>query len=133
MNYNDIIGLSIILLVVLGGWYGLHRITKPVAYTKEEYEKRLKKSSGIAGSAMNAMLYPFQEWWNPKAVEAIHVIKDMRQGYYEAHQDSGEGLDRDSLVVSYTERSRQSNSTHKQNNRISGLLRRALNVFRLRR
>jgi hypothetical protein len=133
MNYNVIIGLSIILLVALGACYGLHRITKPVAYTKEEYEKRLKKSSGIAGSAMNAMLYPFQEWWNPKAVEAIHVIKDMREGYYNAQQDSGDGLGEYSLVVSHMDVSKQPHNTRKQTNGISGLLRRALDVFRLRR
>src|SRR5215210_7602862 len=129
MNFNDIIGLSIILLVVLGGCYGLHRITKPVAYTKEEYEKRLKKSSGIAGSAMNAMLYPFQEWWNPKAVEAIHVIKDMRQGYYDAQQDSGDGSDGHSLVVSQRQISKQPHRNRKQTNLIGGFLRRALKVF----
>src|SRR5215210_230163 len=123
MNFNDIIGLSIILLVVLGGCYGLHRITKPVAYTKEEYEKRLKKSSGIAAGTMNAMLYPFQEWWNPKAVEAIHVIKDMRQGYYDAQQDAGDGLGEHGLVVSQMEISEQAHSTRKQINRVSGLLR----------
>jgi hypothetical protein len=133
MNYNDIIGLSIILLVVLGACYGLHRITKPVEYTKEEYEKRLKKSSGIAGSAMNAMLYPFQEWWNPKAVESIHVIKDMRQGYYDAQQDSGDGLDQHNLIASQPGRTKRLNRIDKRTHRISGLLRRALNVLRLRR
>ena len=133
MSYDDIIGLSIILLVVLGGCYGLHRITKPVAYTKEEYEKRLKKGSGIASGAMNAMLYPFQEWWNPKAVEAIHVIKDMQQGYYDAQQDSGDGSGEHSLTPQQMEISRQPHSNHKQSGRMSGLLRRALRVFRLRR
>lgn len=133
MSYNDIIGLSIIILVVFSGCYGLHRITKPVAYTKEEYEKRLKKSSGIAAGAMNAMLYPFQEWWNPKAVEAIHVIKDMRAGYYDGQQDSGEGVDERSLVLPPMEIGKQPHATRKQGNRISALLRRALDIFRLRR
>ena len=78
---------------------------------------------------MNAMLYPFQEWWNPKAVEAIHVIKDMRQGYYNAQQDSGDGFDGYSLSIPQTKRSKQPHVNGKPVNRLSGFLRRALNYF----
>jgi hypothetical protein len=93
MNRGDLIGLVVLLGVALSGLYGLHRITRPVSYTKEEYDKRLKKGSGIAAGVMNAVMYPLQELWHPKAVAAIHVIKDLRQGYYDSQQETGDEVD----------------------------------------
>ena len=87
MNTNDICGLAIILVVLLCGLIGLDRISRPTTLTQEEYEERLRRSSGLARGAMNALMYPLQELWHPKAVEAIHVIKDMRQGYYDSQQE----------------------------------------------
>lgn len=131
MNSEDLLGLSVLILIALCGLYGLHRITKPVSHTKEEYENRLKKSSGIAAGAMNALMYPLQELWHPKAVEAIHVIKDVRQGYYDVQQESGNGLDRAGLVVAEVT-SRKSRQVGSHASRISKLLQGILSVFRRR-
>lgn len=131
MTAYDLVGLSTLLFVVLCGLYGLYRITKPVPYTKEEYEKRLKKSSGIAGSALNAMMYPLQELLNPKAVEAVHVKKDMKAGYYDVQQANGEPLDEQNLGLGQTELKEAFDVTNRGNS-ISPL-RRFLNLFRWRR
>ncbi len=131
MNSEDLIGLSVLMLIALCSLYGLHRITKPVSYTKEEYEKRLKKGSGIAAGAVNALMYPLQELWHPKAVEAVHVIKDMRQGYYDAQQESGDGLDSADLVVAEIT-SRESRQVGSRASRINKLFQSILSVFRRR-
>ncbi len=91
MDFSDLIGLFVLLFIALCGLYGLYRISTPINYTKEEYEKRLSKGSGIARGAMNALMYPIEELLHPKAVEAIHVIKDVNQGHYDVLQESGDG------------------------------------------
>lgn len=48
----------------------------PSNMTQEEYERRLKESSGMASSVMNAL----QEAIHPRAAEAVAVQKDMRAG-----------------------------------------------------
>jgi hypothetical protein len=124
--------LSILLCVALCGVYGLHRVTMPVSYTKEEYEKRLKKGSGIAAGAMNALMYPLQQLLHPKAVEAVHVIKNVRQGYYDSQQETGDGLDNQGLVV-HQARSRDGLKVRSSRSRVSQLLQRVLKVFGLGR
>jgi hypothetical protein len=132
MNSGDVIGLSVLIVVALCGVYGLHRIAKPVSYTKEEYEKRLKKSSGIAAGTMNALMYPLQELWHPKAVAAIHVIKDLRQGYYDSQPESGDGLDTRGLVMPHAE-GKKDRLVRGRPSRTSNLLQRLLGIFRQRR
>ena len=105
MDPNDIIGLLLIIIVGLALLYGLHRITRPTILTQEEYEKRLRKSSGIARGAMNALMYPLEELLHPKAVEAIHVQKDLRQGYYDAPAGADEGFDAHAAALSQGEKS----------------------------
>ena len=55
MNLSDLTGLAVIAFILFAGLYALYRISKPVSYTKEEYEERMKKGSGIARGAMNAL------------------------------------------------------------------------------
>ncbi|MGB9180151.1 MAG: hypothetical protein WCB68_12965 [Pyrinomonadaceae bacterium] len=93
MSANDLIGLSVTLLILLWAVYGLNRISRPSTLTQEEYEKRLREGSGIARGAMNAGFYAIQQWVNPKAAEAAAVQKDMREGHYESKQESGDDLD----------------------------------------
>ncbi len=128
MNAGDVIGLSVLIVLALCLVYGLYRITKPVSYSKEEYEKRLKQSTGIAAGVMNAVMYPLQELWHPKAVEAIHVIKDMRQGYYDSLQESGDGVDSPELLLPQPPSNKEQNPTRP--GRISSLLQRVFGVFR---
>ncbi len=133
MDFSDLIGLFVLLFIALCGLYGLYRISTPINYTKEEYEKRLSKGSGIARGTMNALMYPIEELLHPKAVEAIHVIKDVNQGHYDVLQESGDG-ENDHLRVTHgageITKSRQARS---RTNSFGSLLRRVLNIFRQRR
>jgi len=129
MKLHDLIGLAVIAFILLACLYGLYRISKPVFYTKEEYEERMKKGSGIARGAMNALMYPFEELIHPKAVEAVRVKRDMKAGYYNAQQENGDGLDdHESLAAEHKEIPQYTGNK----NRV-GLLRLFLNVFRFRR
>ncbi|HEX8175446.1 MAG TPA: hypothetical protein VF543_10025 [Pyrinomonadaceae bacterium] len=131
MNAYDLVGLAILLLIILGAVYGLHRITKPVEYTKEVYEERLRKGTGIARGAMNAMMYPVEELLNPKAVEAVHVKKDIRAGYYDVQQENGEGqYEQDSVLSQEDERNTRELEKRRERPR---LLQRFLNLFRFQR
>jgi len=133
MNFNDLIGLLALLFILLCGLYGLYRISTPVNYTREEYEKRLSKGSGIARGTMNALMYPIEELLHPKAVEAIHVIKDVKHGHYDALQESGDGANDGLLVISRAGEIAKRRHARSRANSFGSLLRRVLNVFRQRR
>jgi hypothetical protein len=132
MNSNDIVGLAIIFLILLSGLYGLYRISRPIPYTKEEYEKRLSKGSGIARGAMNAMMYPFEELLHPKVVESLHVMKDMKAGYYDVQQENGDSFDENSLIIPQVIERKEIHSIRRRKNRISNLLWRFASALRLR-
>jgi hypothetical protein len=132
MNSSDTLGFSIILFLLLSGLYGLYRISTPISYTKEEYEKRLNKGSGIARGAMNAMLYPFEELLHPKIVESIHVMKDMKAGYYDVQQENGDSFGENSLIIPQLDEVKETNRIRSRKNRISNLLWRVASAFRLR-
>jgi hypothetical protein len=132
MNSGDIIGILIILLLLICGLYGLHRISTPISYTKEEYEKRLSKGSGIARGAMNAMMYPFEEVLHPKIVEAIHVMKDMKAGYYDVQQENGDSFDENSPATPLASERKEIHRIRSRKNGLSNLLRLVLGAFRLR-
>ncbi len=133
MNGSDAVGLLTLIFVVLCGLYGLDRITKPISYTKEEYEKRLKKGSGIARGTMNAMMYAVEELLHPKAVQAIHVERDMKAGYYDVQQENGNGFDEHCLMIPQAEMKTENPRPQGRANRIGKLLQSILNAFRLRR
>ena len=92
MNSNDLVWLLVALLILLWGIYGLSRVSRPPALTQEEYEESLRKGSGIARGAMNAGFYAIQQWLHPKAADAVAIQKDLREGYYDSQQTSGDGL-----------------------------------------
>lgn len=96
MSTNDIFGLVIILLVALCGLVGLERVSRPSVLSQEEYEERLRRSSGIAGSVMSAGMYALQKLMHPQAAEAVEVQRDMREGHYDIRQEVGDDLDSDS-------------------------------------
>ncbi|HEX8921277.1 MAG TPA: hypothetical protein VF766_07345 [Pyrinomonadaceae bacterium] len=93
MNSNDLVWTLVALLILLWGAYGLYRISRPVSLTEQEYDERLRKGSGIARGAMNAGFYAIQQWLHPKAAEAVAIQKDLREGYYDSQQTSGDDLD----------------------------------------
>ncbi|MBD0372300.1 MAG: hypothetical protein ICV60_15765 [Pyrinomonadaceae bacterium] len=87
---NDWIGLGIILVIVVGGLYALMRANEPrKPLTEEEFQKRVHESTGLAGAGLSAL----QQVLDPSAKKARAVIEDMRQGYYDGEQESGDGND----------------------------------------
>jgi hypothetical protein len=87
---NDWIGLGIILLIVVGGLYALVRANEPRRpLTEEEFQKR----AGESASFLSAGVSGLQGILDPSAKRAQAVIEDMRQGYYDGEQESGDDND----------------------------------------
>ncbi|MDX6693965.1 MAG: hypothetical protein QOF02_1568 [Blastocatellia bacterium] len=84
---SDWIGLGFILLVVFGGLYLLARPAKPV--TQEEFEKRAAESPSL----MSAGVMGLQKILDPAADKAVAAVQDMRQGYLDGEQESGDDND----------------------------------------
>lgn len=84
---SDWIGLGFIVLVVLGGLYFLARPQKPVS--QEEHEKRAAASMGL----LSAGALGLQKILDPAAEKAVAAQEDLRQGYLDGEQESGDGND----------------------------------------
>lgn len=86
---GDWIGLGVFLLVLLGAFFGLAYLGRaPKKLTPEEFERRVQEARGGATAGAAAGLHALQKLMNPKAAEAVEVIKDLRAGYYDAHQEA---------------------------------------------
>ena len=85
---RDLIGFAFILLLVVVGLYLLTRPTKPL--TVEEFEKRAAEGTGMAGAGMMGL----QKILSPGAEKAMAVQEDLRQGYLDGEQESGDGDDK---------------------------------------
>ena len=86
---KDFIGLAFILLLVGGGLYLLTRPAKPL--TTEEFEKRAKEGAGMLGAGMMGL----QKILDPAAEKAAIVQQDLRQGYLDGEQESGDDNDKE--------------------------------------
>jgi hypothetical protein len=87
---SDWIGLGVFVLVVVAAFLGLVRLGTPrEKITHEEFERRVEEAKGTAGAA--AALYSLQKLMNPKAAEAVEVLQDLKAGYYDEHEQAGEG------------------------------------------
>jgi hypothetical protein len=87
---NDWVGLAIIVVIVGGGIYALMRANEPKKpLTEEEFQKRVEESRSLAGAGLSAL----QGALDPSAKKAQVVIEDMKQGYYDGEQESGDGND----------------------------------------
>jgi hypothetical protein len=84
---SDWIGLGFILVIVLGGIYLLTRPQKPI--TREEFEKRAAE----APSLLSAGVMGLQKILDPAVEKAVAAQEDLRQGYLDGEQESGDGLD----------------------------------------
>jgi hypothetical protein len=85
---GDWIGLGIFVLVIAGAVAGLSFLGKPrPPMTNEEFERRAVEARGTMGGIM----YALQKLMSPKAAEAVEVQKDLRAGYYDDAEHSGEG------------------------------------------
>ena len=66
---NDLIGIGLIALLVLGAVFGLLQLSKPY-------------DAGMSG---------LQKILDPAAGKAMEVQEDFKQGYYNGEQESGDG------------------------------------------
>jgi hypothetical protein len=91
---GDWIGLGVIVLVVLGAFFGLARLgAPPEPLTKEEFERRAAEGRGLMSAGMMAGMHALQKLLNPKAAEAVEVERDLKAGYYDDQQEKGDGDD----------------------------------------
>jgi hypothetical protein len=87
---NDWIGLGIIVVIVGGGFYALMRANEPrKPLTEEEFQKRASESASMLSAGISGL----QGMLDPSAKKAQAVIEDMRQGYYDGEQESGDDDD----------------------------------------
>ena len=83
---SDWIGLGIIILILVGGLWGLSALSKPYEVTPEEFEKRANEGGGL----LSAGLTGIQKLLDPAAEKAAAVQEDFRQGYLDGEQESGD-------------------------------------------
>ena len=83
---GDLIGIGFIGLLVLAGLIGLLQLSKPYEVSTEEFEKRAHE----APSLMSAGLSGLQKMLDPAAGKAMEVQEDLKQGYYNGEQESGD-------------------------------------------
>ena len=92
---SDWIGLAVILLLVIGGVYGLSRLGEPRRpMTDEEFEKRVRE----APVGLSAGLIGLQKILEPGAAKAVEVQQDFRAGHLDKKQESGEGDETDAAA-----------------------------------
>lgn len=83
---NDLIGLGVVALIILGAVYGLHRLSKPYDVSAEEFEKRAQEGPSLISAGMIGL----QKMLEPGAKKAIEVQEDLRAGHYNKDDESGD-------------------------------------------
>lgn len=84
---NDLIGIGVIGLLVLGALFGLLRLSQPYNVSTEEFEKRAHEAPSLISAGMSGL----QKILDPAAGKAMEVQEDFKQGYYNGEQESGDG------------------------------------------
>jgi len=84
---GDIIGIGFIGLLVLAGLIGLLQLSKPYEVSTEEFEKRAHEAPSLISAGMSGL----QKLLDPAAGKAMEVQEDLKQGYYNGEQESGDG------------------------------------------
>lgn len=84
---NDLIGIGVIGLLVLGALFGLIRLSQPYDVSTEEFEKRAHEAPSLISAGMSGL----QKILDPAAGKAMEVQEDLKQGYYNGEQESGDG------------------------------------------
>ena len=91
---GDLLGLLLIMLILVGGFFGLARLgSPPRQMTQDEFERRVQEGRGMMSAGVMAGMHALQKLMNPKAAEAVEVQKDLRAGYYDDQQKQGDGGD----------------------------------------
>ena len=89
---GDWIGLGVFVLLLVGAFFGLARLGRtPEPLTQEEFERRVHESRGTMTAGAAAGMHALQKLMNPKAAEAVEVLKDLEAGYYDESEQAGEG------------------------------------------
>jgi hypothetical protein len=84
---NDWIGLGLIAFLVLCALFGLVRLSKPYEASAEEFEKRAHEAPSLISAGFTGL----QKILDPAAGKAMEVQEDLKQGYYNGEQESGDG------------------------------------------
>jgi hypothetical protein len=85
---NDITGIVFIGLLVLAAILFLLYLSRPYEVSAEEFEKRAHEAPSLISAGMSG-LQKFLNL-NPAAGKAMEVIEDLKQGYYNGEQESGD-------------------------------------------
>lgn len=83
---GDLIGIGFIGLLVLAGLFGLLQLTEPYDVSSEEFEKRAHEAPSLISAGMTGL----QKLLDPAAGKAMEVQEDLKQGYYNGEQESGD-------------------------------------------
>ena len=88
---GDWIGLGFFVLVVVGALVGLSHLGRaPKKLTEDEYQQRVAESRGTMSAGVAGVMYALQKLMNPKAAEAVEVMKDLKAGFYDDEEkDAG--------------------------------------------
>ena len=83
---NDLIGLGFIALLILVAVLFLLYLSKPYNVSAEEFEKRAHEAPSLISAGMSGL----QKFLDPAAGKAMEVQEDLKQGYYNGEQESGD-------------------------------------------
>ncbi len=61
--------------------------TLPKPLTPAEFEERVRQNHGTMSAGAAGMMYALQKLMNPKAAEAVEVMKDLRAGNYDDKEE----------------------------------------------
>ena len=83
---NDIAGIVFIGFLVLAAILFLLYLSRPYEVSAEEFEKRAHEAPSLISAGMSGL----QKFLDPAAGKAMEVIEDLKQGYYNGEQESGD-------------------------------------------
>jgi hypothetical protein len=84
---NDLIGIGFIVLLVIGAIIGLLYLSRPYDVSTEEFEKRAHEAPSLISAGLSGL----QKLLDPAVGKAMEVQEDLKQGYYNGEQESGDG------------------------------------------
>ncbi|MEP6636106.1 MAG: hypothetical protein ABJB97_05220 [Acidobacteriota bacterium] len=85
-DMDDWIGLGLIGLLVMAAILGLLRLSQPYNVSAEEFEKRAHEAPSLISAGMTGL----QKLLDPAVAKAQEVQEDLRQGFYNGEQESGD-------------------------------------------
>ncbi|MEP6920688.1 MAG: hypothetical protein ABI967_06145 [bacterium] len=73
-------------LLILAAIFGLLRLSQPYEVSNEEFEKRAREAPSLMSAGMSGL----QKLLDPAAGKAREVQEDLKQGFYNGKQESGD-------------------------------------------